>query len=368
MDFSLTEEQEALRESVAAMADKLSSTEVIRTVMGTESGFNEKLWTTATEFGLTALPLPEEHDGLDATLVEVCVVQEELGAHVASIPYWSTILAGFVVAENSTADLQRDLLPRIASGELKVAAHLPVGEPTIELVRGGELQTISGTLSPVIDGAIADAVLVPVLDAGEIAIALVELGDSTRRTALPRLDPTRSVTTLELDAAPAHVVAGAGALTRVRSLAATLLAAEQVGCARTALRMAVDYAQLRQQFGKPIGSNQGIKHRCANMFVDVETAWSTTFYAAWIGGHQPEGFDIAATVARLVTADASASATASNIQVHGGIGFTWEHDAHLYTKRAKASTLILGDPHRELEPLAGYLLTEGAKEGAVAWI
>ncbi|HUD16153.1 MAG TPA: acyl-CoA dehydrogenase, partial [Acidimicrobiales bacterium] len=214
---------------------------------------------------------------------------------------------------------------------------------------------LSGQKLYVLDGHAADLVLVAARTPAGVSVFAVERGaPGFTATSLTTMDQTRKQTRIEFSGTPARLVGedgGAGpALSRTLDLAAVALAAEQVGGAQRCLDMAVDYAKTRIQFGRPIGSFQAIKHKCADMLLEVESAKSAAYYAGWAAAEDSDELPVVASLAKSYCSEAYFHAAAENIQIHGGIGFTWEHDAHLYFKRAKSSELLLGDPsyHREL--------------------
>jgi alkylation response protein AidB-like acyl-CoA dehydrogenase len=211
----------------------------------------------------------------------------------------------------------------------------------------------------VLDGASADLILVAARMDERFGVLAVE-GDAAGlvRASLPTLDPTRKLSRLEFDGARAAPIAGPlawGELEQVLQLAAVALCAEQLGVAQKALEMAVDYAKLRRQFGRPIGSFQAIKHKCADVLVEVESARAAAYYAAWVASAKRDELALASSVAKAHCSEACLRAAAENIQIHGGLGFTWEHDAHLYFKRARSSYTLLGEPSYYLERTADQI-------------
>jgi alkylation response protein AidB-like acyl-CoA dehydrogenase len=364
MDFALSDEQEALRRSVRAMLDKESALDRVREICLEGDGFAADLWRVlAQESGLVGLALPEEVGGAGASLVEVAVVQEQLGYHLTPVPYLATVLTATVLARHAADAATRAVVTAAAEGGTVLTCVTSPDRVRVEVAGTGTERTVSGDLDLVLEGHLADSVLLPAEVDGSPVLLLVRLEEGTSRShRLDGLDLTRSVATLHLNAAPATVVAEIDARADIRRTAAVLLAAEQAGLSRAALDMSTEYARTRKQFGRAIGSNQAIKHRCADMFVSAESAWSTAFYAAWAAEGDPDQFEEAAVVARAVCAEAARSTTAGCIQVHGGIGFTWEHNAHLFARRAKVTGLMLGDPRGDLDDLAGSLLARA--EGA----
>jgi alkylation response protein AidB-like acyl-CoA dehydrogenase len=364
MDFALSAEQEALRRSVQAMLDKESSLARVREVCLEGDGVAADLWRIlAQEYGLVGLALPEDLGGAGASLVEVAVVQEQLGYHLTPVPYLSTVLAATLLARHAADDTTREVVRQSAEGDTILTCATSPDRVQVTVEGTSTQKVVTGEIGLVLEGHVADAVLITAEVDGSPALVLVHLEEgTTRRERLDGLDLTRAVVDLHLIQATATVVASMDTRAEVRRTAAILLAAEQAGVARAALDMSTAYARTREQFGRPIGSYQAIKHRCADMFVSTESAWSTAFYAAWSVEGDPGQVEEAAVVARAVCSEGARSATAACIQVHGGIGFTWEHDAHLLARRAKGSALLLGDPRGDLDDLAGSLLARA--EGA----
>jgi alkylation response protein AidB-like acyl-CoA dehydrogenase len=321
----------------------------------------------AGPLGLQGLSVPEAFGGQGFGPVELGIVLEEMGRALLCAPYLSTaVLAVQTLLEAGDTAAQRALLPRIASGE--AIATLAFAEPNagwdvsrIETTatREGAAWKIEGTKLYVLDGHSADVVLVAArTHAGVSLFSLAGDASGLTRTPLVTLDPTRKQARLDFDGVRATPVGADGAgervLARVLELAAVALAAEQVGGAQRCLEMAVAYAKQRVQFGRPIGSFQAIKHKCADVLLEVESARSAAYYAAWCAADRSEELPAVAALAKAYCSDAFCHAAAENIQVHGGIGFTWEHPAHLYYRRAKSTALLFGDPVAHRERLAGH--------------
>ncbi len=361
MDFSLTEEQGALAAATSAFLAKACSTDKVRALMDTDENFDRAAWSRiSNELGLTGLCVSETHGGSRESLVELVVVVEQMGKRLYSGPFLSTSLAGLLVERFGCEEVQRALLPGIAEGTRIATVAFPTAGVARPIATGGaEGLRVSGDVGVVMDGHVADMVIAPVLRDGVEVVAVIDLAGAAR-LRVEGLDPTRNLARLSVDGAAAWVLGddstAQSMLETARSIAAVLLAAEQVGVMQAVLDMSVGYAKIRQQFGRPIGSFQAIKHRCSDMFVALEASRSATYYAAWTAYEQPDDFADAAVVARLVSCEQVELAAASNLQIHGGIGFTWEHDAHLFVKRAKSSALLLGDWNQELDPLATRLL------------
>ena len=367
MDFSLTEEQRALAVATASFLTKACSMENVRALMSTDDNVDRAAWARITEdLGLTGLCVSETHGGAKESLVELVVVLEEMGRRLYSGPFLSTSLAGLLVEQFGSEEVKAEMLTGIAEGTQVATVAFPAADlPRPLASREVSDLRVTGSLGMVMDGQIADTVISVVRLDGVETVAIIDLTHA-ERVRIDGLDPTRNLADLSVDGAPARPLGGPEAapaiLEQARALAAVLLAAEQVGVMAAVLEMSVAHAKIRQQFGRPIGSFQAIKHRCSDMFVALESARSATYYAAWAAQAEPSQFAEAAVIARLVCCEQVEFATASNVQIHGGIGFTWEHDAHLFVKRAKSSALLLGDWHQELDPLAVRLL-DGAGIG-----
>ncbi len=364
MNFAFSEEQEQLREFVRQFLENYSSETTVRELMETDEGYDPETWQMmADQLGLQSLIIPEEHGGQGFGYVELIVVLEEMGRVLLCAPFFSTvILAANALIHAGDDEAAARVLPGIASGE--TIATLAFTEESgrwdeegiaMAATADGDGWTLSGTKMYVLDGHLADVVLVAARTPG--GVSLFEVAgdaDGLTRTALATMDLTRKQARLEFDNVAATLVGTEGAgwsvLERVLDLAAVALAAEQVGGAQVCLDTAVQYAKDRIQFGRPIGSFQAIKHKCADMLLEVESAKSAAYYAGWCAAELNDELPSVASLAKAYCSEAYFHTTAENIQIHGGIGFTWEHPAHLYFKRAKSSELLFGDPtyHREL--------------------
>ena len=343
-----SDEQLELRKVVRAFLDRHSSEIEVRRLMATEAGYDRALWRRmAAELGLQGLAIAEEYGGAGFGYVELGVVFEEMGRALLCAPYFATVaLAAEAILRSDDVAAAKDLLPGIAAGE--TVATLAFGE-AVSARRSGAGWTVTGTEPLAPDGHVADLVLVVArTDAGPSLFAVEAGVPGFAATALPTIDQTRKQARLGFAAAPARLIGADGAaapvIERTLATAAVLLGAEQLGGASKALEMAVDYAKLRAQYGRPIGSFQGIKHLCADMLVDLESAYSALYEALWTLEADTGDVALAAAVARIFCTDAYTRITGDCIQVHGGIGFTWEHPAHLYFKRAKSSEVLLAAP------------------------
>jgi alkylation response protein AidB-like acyl-CoA dehydrogenase len=364
MNFAFSEEQDELRTAVRRFLAEKSPESEVRRLMDTEDGYDPAVWSQmADQLGLQSLTIPEEFGGSGFTYVELLVVLEEMGAALLCAPFFSSVALGANALLTSGDDeAKKSYLPGIASGE--TIATLAITEDNgrwdfsgIELAatKKGDGWVLNGHKMFVIDGHVANLIIVAARTAAGVSLFAVP-GDAAglTRTPLPTMDQTRKQARLEFADVPAALIGvdgGAEAgLSKTLDLAAVALAAEQVGGAQHVLDASVEYAKTRIQFGRPIGSFQAIKHKCADMLLEVESAKSAAYYAAWAAAEDSDELPVVASLAKSYCSEAYFHSAAENIQIHGGIGFTWEHPAHLYFKRAKSSELLLGDPsyHREL--------------------
>lgn len=369
MDFAFSDEQEQLRDAVRKFLEAKSPEIEVRRLMETAEGYDPAVWAQmANELGLQGLAIPEEYGGQGFGFVELGIVLEEMGRALLCAPFFSTaVLAANAILEIGSDADKAELLPSIAGGEriATVAFTEPDGKWDPALIGLAATETggafaLSGTKSFVLDGHIASTIVVIARTAGTEGVdgltAFVVDGDAPglTRTPLATMDQTRKLARLEFASVPATVLGSVGGAAegwqRTLDLAAVALTNEMVGGAQFVLDMAVEYAKVRIQFGRPIGSFQAIKHKCADMLLEVESSKSAAYFGSWTAAEDPEELPVAAALAKSYVSDAYFHATAENIQIHGGIGFTWEHPAHLYFKRAKSSEIYLGDAsyHREL--------------------
>ncbi|NNN00484.1 MAG: acyl-CoA/acyl-ACP dehydrogenase [Acidimicrobiaceae bacterium] len=364
MNFGFTEEQEELRKMVKRFLDEKSPETEVRRLMATAEGYDPQVWAQmANELALQGLGIPEEFGGQGYGPVELYVVFEEMGAALLCSPYFSSVAlaANAVLLVGSEQD-KATFLPDIASGETIATVALTDDSGQWDLkatsttaAASGDGFIVNGIRSYVTDGSVASIIFVPAVTAKGLSLFAVSADSpGVTRTGLATMDQTRKQSRIEFKDATAVLVGTEGAalegLETTLQVAASALAAEQVGGAQRVLNNAVEYAKNRVQFGRPIGSFQAIKHKCADMLLDVESAKSAAYYAAWAAQELNDELPIAASLAKSFCSEAYFHCAAENIQIHGGIGFTWEHHAHLYFKRAKSSELFLGDPsyHREL--------------------
>jgi alkylation response protein AidB-like acyl-CoA dehydrogenase len=379
VDFDLSADQLALRDAAAGLLDRYAGHDALRArvgdgvVVGTlpgasgavadrpvgagggtdaPRGYDTTVWSAMAEQGWLALELPEADGGLGLGAVEVAVLCEQLGRRLVAAPYLSSVLAlGALSGEEARADSStKEWREALAEGTaIGCVAFAPgPGE-------GGQGQvSVSGSVEAVrLTGQTGPAVFAPSADVAVVltdtAVYAVDLRVQGRPEPVAAMDRTRELGELVFDGSAARRVGGAEAAALRLARAATLVSAEMLGGADRVLSMAVDYAKDRVQFGKPIGSFQAVKHMLADALVDVEGMRSTVYYAAWCAAADDRDRSVAASMAKTWCSDASRRVMASGLQVHGGIGFTWEHDMHLYLKRAQLDQVSFGDAafHRD---------------------
>jgi alkylation response protein AidB-like acyl-CoA dehydrogenase len=363
MILGVTAEQEELRASVRRFLADRAPIGAVRSLMETTDGLDRAVWQQAGEqLGLQGIAIPEEYGGAGFSFAEQAIVLEELGAALYGGPYLaSAVLAATALMASGDEAAKKAYLPGIAGGE--VIGTLAFTEEDgswdpdairMSAVSDGDGWRLDGRKSFVLDGHTADLILAVARTGDALSLFAVAAGAAgLTATPLPTLDQTRKLARLDFESVPATLVGtnggGAAILARVLDVAAIAQAAEQLGGAQRALDMAVSYAKVRHQFGRPIGSFQAIKHRCADLLLEVESLRSAVQYAAAAVGENSDEVPVVASLVKAYASDVYFHVAAENIQIHGGIGFTWEHDAHLYFKRAKASELFLGDAtyHRE---------------------
>ena len=372
MILGVSAEQEELRASVRRfLADRAPMSRVRELMDGGETDW--AVWEQAgTQLGLQGLAIPESYGGAGFSFAEQAVVLEEFGAALYGGPYLaSAVLAATALLASPDEGARRGLLPDIASGQtVATLAFTEDGgswDPAairLSATKDGPgvngAWRLDGHKSFVLDGATAGLILVvAATDAGLSLFAVEGDADGLSRVALPALDQTRQLAWLEFAGVTGALIGspgdGAAALDRALDVAAVALAAEQLGGAQRALDMAVEYAKVRRQFDRPIGSFQAIKHRCADLLLEVESLRSAVGYAAAAVAEDSAEIPVLASLVKAYASETYFHVAAENIQIHGGIGFTWEHDAHLYFKRAKASELFLGDGAYHRERLAARI-------------
>ena len=361
MALITTDEQEALRDVMRGFLRKYSKESDVRTVMDGGSGYDAEAWRTAAEqIGVQGLAIPEEMGGGGYGFDELAIVMEEAGRTLYPAPLLSTAVLATSTLLAVGGPHAADLLARIAAGEL--IATLAVAEAKLhwdpdDITTAAEKSdgwAVSGTKPYVLDGAQAGVILVAARTAAGVSLFAVEShADGLTIKSLESMDRTRCMAAVSFDGTPAVLLGDDGSgwqtLREVYDRALVALACEQAGGAQAVLEMTVEYLNVRQQFGRPIGSFQAIKHRCADLLVEVEWARSAAAYASTAVAAGSDDASVAASIAKVYCSQAFYHVAAESIQMHGGIGFTWEHPAHLYFKRAKSSEALFGWPaeHRD---------------------
>jgi alkylation response protein AidB-like acyl-CoA dehydrogenase len=369
IQFAFTDDQEQFRSTLRRFLNDRSPTTEVRRLMATSEGYDPAVWRQLSEeLALPGIHIPEEYGGAGFGMVELCIVTEELGRALLCAPYFSTAVLATNAILNAGTDVQQSaLLPDIAKGTR--LATLAITEPdgnwdpaAIKTVATTEANgyRLHGTKSFVVDGHIADLLIVAARIANSVgheglALFIVDAkAEGVERRLVESTDPTRKLARIDFRGAPAYRLGdrddGSKAILRTLDQAAITLANEMVGGAQTMLDSAVDYSKLRVQFGRTIGSFQAIKHRLADMLLDVELTKSAAYYAAQAAAVDDPEWPALACLAKAGASETYVHTATECIQIHGGIGFTWDNDTHLWFKRAKSSELFLGQPsyHREL--------------------
>jgi len=364
VNFDFDEDQEELRHTVRRFLEHSCAEADVRRLMATDLGYDEAVWAQmAGQLGLHGLAIPEEYGGAGFGFVELGIVLEEMGRVLLCAPFFaSAVMAAELLMAAGDEQACKDYLPGIASGETIATVALTESDGqwqessvTLRAVQAGGTWRLSGAKTFVPDGFSAGLILVVARTDDGIGVFAVDGdADGLARESLPTMDQTRKQARLDFDSVSARPIGSADdawpAVSRMLEVAAVGLAAEQAGGAQRALEMAVEYAKLREQFGRPIGSFQAIKHKCASMLVAVESMKSAAYYGLWAVASGDSELPVVASIAKVCCSDGYALVAGENIQIHGGIGFTWEHPAQLYFKRARSSRVLLGGPdyHREI--------------------
>jgi acyl-CoA dehydrogenase len=370
MHFALTDEQRALQDAARSYLRDRFGADKVRAVYEDPSGDGDpaELWKAMGEQGWLAVMVPEEHDGIGLGLLDAAVLARAFGAATTPGPWLGTILAGEAIRLAGSADQQAQWLPRLAAGELKgaVALMTPGSSPRPGYAPAtSDGGTLSGLLQIVEYAHVADVLVVAAQD----GLYLVDPeGEGVSLTRCEALDRTTRTCTVELSGAAGQRLEGSSdaVLQALLDRAAVLVANDLVGIARKALFDTVEYDKTRVQFGRPVGSFQAIKHHLADLHTAVTMAEHAALYAAFAVDTEREDASLAVSIAKSKAADTARQAVSDMIQYHGGIGFTWEHDAHFYFKRAKRLEYAYGDAAQHRERIARILLDGAAGEGSLA--
>ncbi|SBS72531.1 Acyl-CoA dehydrogenase domain-containing protein [uncultured Mycobacterium sp.] len=370
-EFSFTEEQQQLRAAVRKFCADNFDESTVRRLMESEVPFDTKVWNRlGAELGVLGLSVPEADGGVGGSLVDQAVAVEQFGATLACGPLFGTVyLAVPALVASPSGPARDELLAQLVEGTrtaaFAVADKAGAFDPAaVTVTANGD--TLSGTVERVVDGAAADEILVAATGSNGIGLYVVD-AKATQRTPLMTLDLTRPQATITFTDSPARLLAGPEeaerVITHTLQVGSALLAVEQVGAAQHLLDLAVEYAKSRLQFGRQIGSFQAIKHKLADMLVDLEHARSAAYHAVWALADGSDDPALAVSIAQATASAALSHIAADTIQVHGGIGFTWEHQAHLYFKRAATDAALLGTAEQHRSRVADFVLDDASAEG-----
>ncbi len=371
MDFDLSKPQKLLKDSARAFMARECQPERVRALVETDTAHDDNLWQAIADQGWTGLSVPEEHGGLGLGLVELAVVVEEMGRACLPGAFISTLAAAALIERAGSAEQRAKYLELIATGELKATiafleegANWDADAVKLKATRNGGNFSLTGRKLFVPDAGIADLLICVARDGDSLALLPVERGaEGVIIKPMPSMDGTRKIYEVSFESA---AVAGAdalgadgdarGALGGALEVATAALCAEMVGGMQWMLDTTVEYAKTRQQFGRPIGSFQAVQHQCADMLLMTESARSAAYYAAYALTVNDPAASLAVSIAKAYCSDAYREVGNRGVQVHGGIGFTWEHDLQLYYKRSKASETLFGDATFHRERIARFVV------------
>ena len=374
MYFDLTDEQQAIRATAKEFLAARYKSERIRELADSDSGFERSDWDEMAELGWPGLALPEEWGGQGLGIVDLAVLFEEMGYALAPSPLFTNTIVGLALSLCGSDDQRERFLRPLASGKLRGAPALwdagsaaHVGEHTMEARADGDGVVLDGEKALVADAASADFFMVAtadgrrhLVDAGAAGVTVV---------AEPSIDATRRLSSVRFEgvgvAAEDTMPADGAAYFPVFHRLCVALAAESTGIAQRTMEMSVEYAKDRKQFDRPIGAYQAVSHRCAQMLLETENSRSAVYGAAWAADSEPESLPLAASTAKAYASDAGWRVPDAAIQVHGGIGFTWEHDLHFFLKRGKQNAAMFGDARWHREQVADLVLAGAAEPAAV---
>ena len=362
MQFGLSESQQILKDTARKFFAGECPIATVRKTIETETAYDAGLWSKLAEQGFTGVITPEEHGGMGLGKVELVLLMEEAGYALLPGPFFSTVaLAAPVIDALGTAAQKKKYLEPIASGRSRstvalVEANGSWDASSLQLSATGD--KLTGTKLFVTDAAVADVIIVATRN-GVFAVEAKAPG--LHIESMKGMDLTRKIYSVEFKNTPAEKLGGSGSLDQALNVATAALCAEMVGGMQRTLEMNVAYAKTRKQFGKPIGIFQAVQHLCADMYLETESSRSAAYYAAWALEENVPDAAAAVSVAKMYASDASRTVGNRGIQVHGGMGFTWENDIHLYYRRAKASETMLGDATFHRERIAQMVVDAGAR-------
>jgi alkylation response protein AidB-like acyl-CoA dehydrogenase len=360
MQFGLSESQQMLKDNARKFFAGECPMDEVRRLMETDTAYDAALWAKMTEQGYTGIIFPEEYGGVGLGKVELILLVEEAGRALLPGPFFSTVaLAGAVIDTVATPEQKKKYLAPICSGEarstlafLEASASWDPTDARIAVAKG----RLTGEKLFVPDAAVANSIIV-VARGGVFAVDARAPGISIK--PMEGMDLTRKLYSVRFNNTPAERLGTAAGLARGLDVATTALVAEMVGGMQRTLDKTVEYAKMRKQFGKPIGSFQAVQHQCADMYLETESARSAAYYAAWALEENAPDAAVAVSIAKMYASDACRAVGSHGIQIHGGIGFTWESDLHLYHRRAKASETAFGDATFHRERIARLVVDAG---------
>ncbi len=373
MDFDLSKAQKLLQQSARDFFTRECKPERVRELMATETAYDAELWQTMADQGFTGLTIPEEYGGLGLSLVDLITVAEEMGRACLPGPFLSTLWAASLIERAGNEGQRKQYLEPISAGELKATVALleesaDWNPDAVQLraEKDGKEYRLRGAKHFVTDAEVADVIIVVARDGDDLVLLPVEKGVAgVTITATPGIDATRKLYTVEFDnvtvpesSALAFTTKTKEALEAATDVANVAICAEMLGGMQWTLDNTVEYAKTRQQFGKPIGIYQAVQHQCADMFNYSESARSAVYYAAWAVSENDPSAKLAVSIAKGYASDAAREVGNRGVQIHGGIGFTWEHNIQLYYKRAKASEIMFGDANYHREEIARKVVDE----------
>jgi alkylation response protein AidB-like acyl-CoA dehydrogenase len=362
MDFELSDDQQSLQKAAANLLGALSSPSHVRAAMLEDGGYDRELWEAMAEQGWMGVEATDAQGGLGLGMVEAAVLCEQLGRHAAPVPYVPLLVARRALSDAAEAGsaLAQHWAGRLGEGTAVACVAWSAEPGNVLAARRTGGWFLSGSPGPVLaapeaDLCVAVATVAEGAPAGTRAVFALPMDDGLRPRPEPAMDRTRSLGWLSFDGTPAEWIGDPAAADLFVDRGATLASAQLLGGADRVLEMSVEYAKVRVQFGRPIGSFQAVKHRCADMLVDVEGMRSGAYYAAWCAGEGTRDASLAASSAKAWCSEAGRRVCASGLQVHGGIGFTWDHDLHIYMKRSQLDEWSFGSAAFHLDRVAAIL-------------
>lgn len=373
MNFDLSKPQKMLQEAARTFFSREVNAARVRALMESETAFDDKLWRAVADQGWTGLIVPEEFGGLGLGLVELAVVAEEMGRACLPSPFLSTIWASALIARAGSEGQRAQYLEGISSGDLKATVALleetadwDPSAISLKVEAQDKNLVLNGRKEFVTDAEVADIIIVTGrLDGRLVFVPVSRTQSGVSVTATPGIDATRKLYRLDLTEVTIPAADALEfnrnpeeALDQATAVATVVLCAEMLGGMQWVLDNTVEYAKTRQQFGKPIGIYQAVQHQCADMLLWTEGSRSASYYAAWAVSENDKAARLAVSIAKAYCSDSAREVGNRGIQVHGGIGFTWEHDIHLYYKRAKSSEIMFGDANYHREQLAKQVVDE----------